>query len=67
LCQTLGNIPAPVCREEIVVKDEMPMMACQLSQAALADWKSKSIYASDKWTISRIKCVPGDYAIKDSV
>ena len=29
---TLGSIPQPVCREEIVVKDEMPMQACMLSR-----------------------------------
>jgi hypothetical protein len=39
MCHTLASIPQPVCREEIVVKDEMPMQACMLSQAALADWK----------------------------
>jgi len=49
---------------KIVVKDEMPMQACILSQAALADWKAHSIYAGEQWTIGRIKCVPGDYAIK---
>jgi len=37
MCHTLASIPQPVCREEIVVKDEMPMQACILSQAALAD------------------------------
>jgi len=25
MCRTLASIPQPVCREEIVVKDEMPM------------------------------------------
>jgi hypothetical protein len=42
----------------------MPMQACMLSQAALADWKGRTIYASEQWTIGRIKCVPGDYVIK---
>ena len=32
MCHTLASIPQPVCREEIVVKDEMPMQACMLSQ-----------------------------------
>jgi hypothetical protein len=47
-----------VGREEIVVKDQMPMQACMLSQAALADWKAHSIYAGEQWAIGRIKCVP---------
>lgn len=66
LCHTLGTIPQPVCREELVIKDDMPMQACLISQPALADWKSKSIYQSDAWHIARIKCVPGSYVIKDS-
>jgi hypothetical protein len=33
-------------------------------QPALADWKAHSIYRGDQWKIGRIKCVPGDYAIK---
>jgi hypothetical protein len=60
MCHTLAS-PQPVCREEIVVKDEMPMQACILSQAALGDWKAHSIYAGEQWAIGRIKCVPGDY------
>jgi hypothetical protein len=44
----------------------MPMQACILSQAALADWKTHSIYAGEQWAIGRIKCVPGDYVIRGS-
>ena len=46
LCHGLAGIAAPVCREEIVTKDEMPMQACMLSQPALAEWKAASIYRS---------------------
>lgn len=67
MCHALASISQPVCREEIVIEDDMPMQACFLSQAALADWKSRSIFKSDDWTIARIKCVPGDYVIKDSI
>ena len=68
LCHTLANISQPVCREEIVVKDDMSMQVCMLSQAALADWKAKSIYRADSWTIARVKCVPGgDYQLKDAI
>jgi hypothetical protein len=59
MCHTLASIPQPVCREEIVVKDEMPMQACMLSQPAIADWKRRSIF--------RIKCVPGDYVVKGAI
>ncbi len=60
MCHALASIPQPLGREEIVIKDEMPMQACMLCQAALADWKAHSIYASEQWAIGRIKCVPGD-------
>ena len=58
-------LPDPVCREVIVIKDDMPMQSCMLSQPALADWKGRSIYRGDQWWISRIKCVPGDYVPKE--
>ena len=52
MCHTLVSIPQPVCREEIVVKDEMPMQACMLSQSAIADWKRRSIFSGDQWTLA---------------
>jgi hypothetical protein len=64
MCHTLASIPQPVCREEIVVKDEMPMQACMLSQPAIADWKRRSMFSGDQWNVARIKCVPGDYVLK---
>jgi hypothetical protein len=75
MCQTLGAVVPqsvstptdPVCREVIVIKDEMSLQACMLSQPALAEWKARSIYSSDSWRISRIKCVPGAYAPKERV
>lgn len=67
LCHSLAAIPAPVCREEIVIKDEMPMQACFLSQPALAEWKSRSIYRSEAWFVMRIKCVSGEYVLRDSI
>jgi hypothetical protein len=75
MCHTIGALvaesastaPDLVCREVIVIKDDMPMQACMLSQPALADWKERSIYRGDQWRISRIKCVPGDYVPKERV
>jgi hypothetical protein len=75
LCHALGAItsqlvdtlPDRLCREVIAIKDEMPMQSCVLSQAALADWKERSIYRGEQWVISRIRCVPGDYAPKERV
>jgi hypothetical protein len=75
MCHTLGAaiaqsvdiLPDPLCREVIVVKDDMPMQACMLSQPALADWKERSIYRGEQWWISWIKCVPGNYIPKERV
>jgi hypothetical protein len=67
MCHTLGTIPAPVCREEIVVKQDMPMQACFLSQPAIVQWKEASIYSGDQWTVARIRCIPGDYVLKDAI
>jgi hypothetical protein len=66
MCHALGTIAQPVCREEIVAKDDMPMQACLISQAAIADWKERSIYRGDQWTVDRIRCIPGEYQPKDA-
>jgi hypothetical protein len=75
MCHTLGAItpqsvdtlPDSICREVIVIKDDMPMQSCMLSQPALADWKKRSIYRGEQCLISRIKGVPGDYLPKERV
>jgi hypothetical protein len=64
---SVGTLADPVCREVIVVKEDMPMQSCMLSQPALADWKERSIYRGDQWWISRIKCAPGDYVPRERV
>lgn len=66
MCHVLMGITTPVCHEEIVVKDAMPMQGC-ISQAAIADWKEKSIFRGEQWHIARIRCIPGDYQPKDAV
>jgi hypothetical protein len=66
MCHMLESVPQPVCREEIIVKGDMPMHVCEFSQPALAEWKAQSIYRGNEWTISRIKCIPGDYVIKEA-
>jgi hypothetical protein len=65
--QSVGTLPDPVCREVIVIQNDMPMQACMLSQPALADWKERSIYRGEQWRVSRIKCVPGDYVPKQRI
>lgn len=65
LCHAVQGISAPVCHEEIVHIGES-MQECILSQAALADWKQRSRFASGDWSIARIKCVPGTYEAKDA-
>ena len=69
LCHSLAGIPAdiPVCHEEIVAQQVMPMQACMMGQPEIADWKEKSIYRGDQWTISRIRCIPGEYQVKDAI
>ena len=75
MCHTLGAVVAqsigtqdqPYCREVVVIRQDMPMQACMLSQPALADWKANSIYKSVSWRIERIKCVPGGYVPKERV
>ena len=67
MCTMLGDIAQPVCREEVVVKEDMAMQSCILSQAAIADWKEKTIFRGPDWTISRIKCVPGDYSPRGAI
>jgi len=67
VAESVGTVPNFVCREVIVIKNDMPMQACMLSQPALAEWKDRSIYRGDQWRISRIKCVPGDYVPKERI
>lgn len=59
----------PVCHEEVVSKHEAdnPTMTCSLSMPELADWKAKSRYSSDDWTIGSFHCEPGDYVPKDAI
>lgn len=66
LCHSLAVIPAPVCREEIVARTDT-MQACFFSQPALADWKSKSVYRGEAWSIAKVRCIPGDYQVRDSI
>lgn len=66
VCHALAGISSPVCREEIVARIDA-IQACMIGQPAIADWKSHSIYNGPQWTIARIKCVPGDYQLKDSI
>jgi hypothetical protein len=65
--QSVGTLPDPICREVIVIQNDMPMQACMLSQPALADWKERSIYRGEQWRVSRIKCLPGDYVPKERI
>jgi hypothetical protein len=67
IAQAVDTLPDPVCREVIVIKNDMAMQACMLSQPALAEWKDRSIYRGASWWISRLKCVPGDYVPKERV
>ena len=39
IAQSVDTSPDSVCREVIVIKNDMPMQSCMLSQPVLADWK----------------------------
>jgi hypothetical protein len=65
--ESVGTAPDSVCREVVVIKEDMPMQSCMISQPALAERKDRSIYRGDQWRISRIKCVPGEYVPKERV
>lgn len=68
MCHLLEGIASPVCHEVVVAKLVMPMEVCQMhSQIIIADWKEKSIYQGDKWTVSQIECLPGNYQPKDAI
>lgn len=66
VCHALVGIPS-VCHEEIVARDDMPMQACLISQPAIAEWKSRTIYRGDQWRIERIRCIPGNYEPRDAI
>lgn len=67
LCHSLLNISAPICHEEIVVKQMMSAEQCSMSQPAIAEWKNQSIFKSDEWSVLGFKCSPGNYIIKDNI
>jgi hypothetical protein len=70
MCHTIAALPnSPVCREEIVVQDEMSMASCMMaSQAGIANWKASSrVFQGDQWAVAKVRCIPGDYQPKDSI
>jgi hypothetical protein len=69
LCHSLAGIPEPVCHEALVYKDDDGgMQFCEFSQAIVAQWKEHHPrYASEEWSVNRIKCVFGNYELKDAI
>lgn len=68
VCHALGTISAPVCHEEVVVKKEAEMMTCmRMAQPVVADWKEKSKFSGDQWTVVGVACRPGDYLPNDAI
>jgi hypothetical protein len=49
MCHALGAISQPVCREEIVVKDDMPMQAC---------FSARTTASSEGYRPSRVQIAP---------
>jgi hypothetical protein len=68
MCHSIAGISQPVCREEIVVRQDLPMQACGfLAQQIIADWKERTIYRGEQWTVQGYKCAAGDYVPKDAI
>lgn len=64
MCHIVAPIQPAVCHEEVVFKEEMPMIACQMGQPAIAEWKEKSPFQGEQWKIEGFRCVAGDYVPK---
>lgn len=56
-----------LCHEEIIFEGDGSMQACLVALPAAADWKLKSEYADDGWSISRIRCIPGHYEKRNAI
>lgn len=68
ICHMIVGITAPICHEEIVAKEEMSLMGCQIgNQQIVADWKEKSVFQGENWHIAVIRCESGDYQMKDDI
>lgn len=67
LCHLAAGLSAPVCHEEVVVKDDLPAAVCQVLQAAVDEWKESAVYSGYEWSIAAVKCQPGYYLPKDVV
>lgn len=66
LCQSLAGFPAPACHEEIVTHVDS-LQACIMFPANLAQWKMAGRFADDRWTISKVRCIPGTYEKRDAI
>ena len=69
VCHALAGAPSDLCHEELITKTEMEnsIIACALTQPALAEWKMNSKFAGDQWYVKRVRCVPGNYVLKDVI
>ena len=56
-----------LCHEEVIMEAEGAMQSCVLGQPALADWKAHSRFAGPQWRVTRWRCVPGHYVVKDAI
>lgn len=64
LCHLLGSLP--VCHEEIVVEDKTNVRACiAIPTPVLMRWKARSKFRSKDWHLVAMKCVLGDYIIRN--
>jgi hypothetical protein len=65
LCHALLGQP-PVCHDVVVTEADMAIgLGCLVAEANLDAWKSRSIYAGDNWSVTRLRCAPGGYVIRE--
>lgn len=64
LCHLIPGTEIKSCHEEIAF-EHMPMQACAMAQAGVAQWKANGKYSNEEWTVEGYKCASSGYVLKD--
>lgn len=67
ICHIVAPIQVPLCHKEIVLKEAIPTMPCEMRRSAIAEWKEKSIFRGEEWKIESYDCERGDFVPEDIV
>jgi len=57
LCHLVSG--APSCHPVTVLETDGPMHICNVAQLEITEWKSRSMYRFDEWTVGSYQCVLG--------